>query len=97
MRLTDGADMDTVGGVLSTVKVVLAAGAAAVLPAVSEAVPAARVMPRVPSPVMPLIVTVLDPVPAPDTVAVPSAVPVLLSVIFPSASITLSAPVYVMV
>ena len=50
--------MVTVGGVLSTMKVVAGAGGGARLPARSEAVPAANEMPSVPSPVMPLMVTV---------------------------------------
>ena len=44
--------MITVGAVLSTVNVVLGPAAGALLPAVSDAVPAAIEMPSVPSPVI---------------------------------------------
>ena len=58
--------MDIVGGVLSTLKVVLGPAAGAELPAVSVAVPEAIDMPSVPSPVMLEMVTVLV-VPEPVT------------------------------
>src|SRR4051794_34131014 len=52
------------GGVLSTASVAPGPAAAALLPAVSVAVPAAREIPRVPSPVTPDSVTVrVAPVP----------------------------------
>ena len=60
--------------------------AGAVLPALSEAVPAAIEMPKVPAPVIPEMVTVYE-VPEPDNPTVPLAVLVLLSVIFPSAKV----------
>ena len=78
--------MDIVGAVLSTVKVVLAAEAKAVLPTVSVAVPAAMDIPRLPSPVMLEIVTVLV-VPVPLTAIAPSASPVLFKVILPVARV----------
>ena len=87
----------TVGGVLSTVNVVDAPIALDVLPAVSDAVPAAIDIPKVPSPVMFEIVTALVAVPEPVTATVPFAVPVLFKVTFPFARVTVSAPVYVMV
>ena len=80
--------MEIVGAVLSTVNVVLALDAGAVLPAVSLAVPAAIEMPSVPSPEMLEIVTVRV-VPVPDTASVPVAVPVVFSVMFPVASVLL--------
>jgi hypothetical protein len=76
----------TVGVVLSTRKVVLGPAAAALLPAVSVAVPAAIEIPSVPSPVRLLIVTVRV-TPDPVTPTVPFAVPVLLSVTSPVASV----------
>jgi hypothetical protein len=76
-----------VGGVLSTLNVVLGPAAGAVLPAVSLAVPAAIEIPRVPSPEMLLIVTVRV-VPLPGATAkAPLAVPVLFSVMFPTANV----------
>jgi len=74
------------GAVLSTVKVALGPAAAAVLPARSEAVPAAIEMPSVPLPVMLETVTVrvvLLPVTATD----PDAVPVVFSVTSVPASV----------
>src|SRR5207244_3558495 len=60
----DGWPMAIVGGVLSTMKVALGPAAGAVLAAESAAEPASMVMPRVPSPVILLIVTTrLVPVP----------------------------------
>ena len=56
--VADGAPMEIVGAVLSTVKVPLGPAAGARLPARSEAVPAAIEIPRLPLPVMLLIVTV---------------------------------------
>ena len=89
--------METVGAVLSTLKVVLGPAAAAVFPALSLAVAEAKEMPKVPSPVIELIVTVLVLVPEPLTATVPSADPVLLSVTLPATRETESAPVYVIV
>ena len=62
-------------------KVVLGSAAAAVLPAVSLAVPSVIMIPMAPSPVMPQIVTVWLVIPAPLTTTVPLAVPVLFRVI----------------
>jgi hypothetical protein len=76
----------TVGGVLSTRKVVLGPAAAALLPAVSVAVPAAIEIPSVPSPVR-LLIVIVRVVPEPVTPTVPLAVPVLLRVTFPVASV----------
>ena len=69
----------TTGPVLSTVKVALGALAGAPFPAPSVAVPAANEIPKVPSPLILESVTNLD-TPAPLTLTVAFAVPVLLSV-----------------
>ena len=74
------------GGVLSTVKVALGPAAGAMLPAVSDAVPAAMEMPIVPSPTVLVMVTVRV-VPEPETKTVPLAVPVLFNVTFPAVSV----------
>ena len=58
MMVLLGALIATLTTVLSTVNVVLGPAAAAVLPARSDAVPAAMLMPIVPEPVMLEIVTV---------------------------------------
>src|SRR5262249_61698138 len=71
------------GGVLSTANVALGPAAGAPLPAVSVAVPAAREIPRAPSPVMPDSVTVRV-VPVPETATVALAVPVRFSVTSPA-------------
>ena len=89
--------MVTVGGVLSTVKVALGPEAGAGLPPRSLAVPAARLIPRVPSPVRFDRVIVRVVVPVPLTTAVPLAVPVLFRVTSPFASVTESVPMYVIV
>lgn len=68
-----------------------------VFPALSDAVSAAIEIPRIPSPEVLEIVTNLDDVPDPVTAIVPVAVSVVFKVISPFASVTLSAPVYVMV
>src|SRR5438093_8033066 len=74
------------GAVLSTVNGVLGPAAGAVLPGVSVAVPAAIEIPSVPSPVMLESVTVrVGPVPVTPIDAV--AVPVVFSVISPTASV----------
>jgi hypothetical protein len=78
--------IETFGGVLSTVNVALGPAAAAVLPAVSLAVPAAIEMPSVPSPVILLSVTVRV-LPEPETPTVALAVPVEFSVILPGARV----------
>ena len=84
--VADGALRVMAGAVLSTINVVLGPAAAALLPAVSVAVPAATEMPIVPSPVILLIVTVRV-LPLPEIATVPLAVPVLFNVIFPAASV----------
>ena len=75
-----------VGAVLSTMKVALGPAAGARLPARSEAVPAAIEIPREPSPVMLLMVTVRVR-PEPETLSVPLAVPVLFRVMFAAARV----------
>src|SRR5213592_1562151 len=74
------------GPPLSTVNVALGPAAGAVLPAVSVAVPAAIEMPSVPLPVMLESVTVRG-VPLPVTAIDAVAVPVVFSVISPTASV----------
>src|SRR6185369_993921 len=74
------------GGVLSTMNVALGPAAGALLPAVSEAVPAAMEIPIVPSPVV-FVMVIVRVVPEPDTRTVPFAVPVLFNVTFPTASV----------
>src|SRR5258708_1506275 len=56
--VTDGALIWILGGVLSTMNVVLGPAAGARFPAVSDAVPAAMEIPSVPSPVIELSVIV---------------------------------------
>ena len=86
--------MLTVGSVVSTLNVVLGPAAVAELPALSEAVPDAMEIPRVPSPEIPVIVTVaLLVLPFVTTTLDALAVPVLLSVILPFSKLTVSAPV----
>ena len=75
------------GDVLSTTNVALGPAAGARLPAKSEAVSAASEIPNVPSPVMPLMVTVRVS-PVPETPTVPVAVPVVFSVMSEAASVT---------
>ncbi len=84
--------METDGAVLSTLKVVPGPALAAVLPAVSLAVPAAMLMPSVPSPVMLLIRTVAVVLVPLSTLTVPLAVPVLFSVTLPLSRLTEFAP-----
>ena len=80
------------GAVLSTVKVVLGPAAAAVLPAVSDAVPAASETPTVPSPVMLDNVTVRV-LPEPLTSTWPTeALPVVFTVTSPPAKEMLLSP-----
>ena len=91
--MTLGALIEMVGPVLSTVNVPLGPAAGAGLVAASVAVPAAILMPRVPLPVVPVMVTVRVVVPVPVTVTVPVAVPVgLFKVMFPVAKVTAVAP-----
>ena len=80
-------------GLLSTITVLLGPADGAVLPAASLAVPAAIVMPNVPSPVMLLIVTVREVLSVPLTPMAPFAVPVLFKVILDAVRLTKSAPV----
>jgi len=70
----------------TTLNVVDGPDAGAVLPARSDAVPAAIEIPNVPVPVMPEMVTVRV-VPEPETPMVPDAPPVEFSVILPVASV----------
>src|SRR5215470_18855676 len=79
VKVVEGEPMEMLGGVLSTVKVALGPAARAVLPTVSEAVPATMEMPIVPSPVVLVMVTVRV-VPEPEIRTVPLAVPVLFNV-----------------
>jgi len=79
--LADGAPMLIVGTVLSTVIAALTPEAGARLPSRSTAVPAAREIFRVPLPLMELSVTVRMLPELPSTETMPSAVPVLVSVI----------------
>src|SRR5258708_744806 len=94
----EGADIVMPGGVLSTVNVALGPEAGAMLPTASVAVPAAIEIPKVPSPLMFVIVTVRG-LPVPETEITPLAVPVLLSVTFAavSAAVTDVASEYVTV
>jgi len=73
--------MPMVGRMLSQVKTALGPAAGALLPDLSVAVPSGMEMPRVPSPLMALMVTVRV-VPVPVTATVPLAVPVLFRVMF---------------
>ena len=77
VMLLEGAPMlaETAAG--STEKDVLGPAAAAVLPAASEAVPAARRSAMVPVPEMLSTVIVRCDAPEPETEAVPAAVPVV--------------------
>src|SRR5947208_1787626 len=100
LTVTGAAGLVTVGAlgaVLSTVKVVLGPAEAAVLPAVSLAVPDAIEIPRVPSPVIGERVTIRVAVPVPDTATVAAAVPVVFNVMSPDASVTKLALPYVTV
>ena len=82
-----------VGGVLSTLNVVLGPAEEAVFPASSEAVLAASEMERVPSPVMLPRVTVRVALPEPETVLLPAeALSVLVTVMLSLARTTLFAP-----
>jgi len=78
--VVDGRPILMVGGLLSTVKLALGAVAGARFPAISLEVPAARVIPRAPLPLMALMVTVRV-LPDPVTATAPVAVPVALRVI----------------
>ena len=78
---------------LSTVKLVLGPAAEARFPAVSLAVDAAILIPSVPSPVIPEILTVIVVVPDPVTATVPVALPVASRVMFEFSRVTASAPV----
>ena len=84
--------MDSVGAVLSTAKVALGSVGVAVFPAVSDAVPPAKLMPKVSSPLMALIVTVGVLVVPPLTDTVPVAVPVVSKDTSPVVRFTVSAP-----
>lgn len=87
----EGEPIETVGAVLSTIKVVLAGVEVAIgLPAASLAVVEAIVIPKVPLPLMPEMVITLVLVPDPETppTKVPVAVPVTFSVMLVVASVT---------
>ena len=71
---------------MSTVKVVLGPAPGALLPARSLAVPEAMVIPSVPSPVIPEMVTVRVS-PVPETPSVPVAVLVVFKVMLPVARV----------
>ena len=88
----DGALMLTVGAELSTANDALGPPALARLPAASVAVPGAMVNPSVPSPATPVNVTVRVEVPDPVTVAVPTALPVLVIAISASDNVIAEAP-----
>ena len=92
VSVTEGAPILTVGGVLSTLKVLLGPAPVSVLPTLSEEVPAAIEIPMVPSPVIELIVMVgLFVVPL-DTPIEPDASPLVSRVTSPEVRFTLSAP-----
>ena len=91
MLLAEGAEILSVGAVLSTVKVLLGPAAAALLPRVSEAVAAAREIPTAPSPLQELRVTVLVVVPLPLTAEEQLAVPPALTVTLAFTRLTVSA------
>ncbi len=78
----------TTGAELSTTIAALGPAAAARLPALSFAEPAATDIRRVPSPLIPDIVTVRMVVPEPVTATVPFAVPVLSKVISAAVRVT---------
>ena len=86
VSVAEGAPMLMDGPVLSTVKVVLAEDAGALLPAVSVAVFAPMLMPSVPFPAMLEIETVRV-FPVPVTTRVPVAVSVAFNVMFPVARV----------
>ena len=88
----DGDPIETVGAVLSSVKVVDGPTAAAVFPAASEAEAAATEIPTAPSPEQDVRVTVRVVVPAPLTAAEQVAVPEVFTVISPFARLTEVAP-----
>ena len=88
----EGVPIEIDGAVLSTVKVPLGPAAAAVLPAVSLAVPAAMEMPSVPSPVMLERVTVRVE-PEPETLTLlAEAEPVEFTVTLPELSVMELSP-----
>ncbi len=76
----DGLEIDKVGPIVSTVKVLLGPADDARFPNESTAVPEAIEIPNVPFPVIPEILTVLVEGPVPETDTVPLAVPVLFKV-----------------
>ena len=78
LLVAEGAEMTTVGAVVSTANGALGPVPGARLAAKSLAVPPPTEMPRVPSPLMPEIVTVREE-PEPEMAIVPLAVPVLFN------------------
>ena len=91
--VTEGALIDKVGTVLSSIKVVDGPALKAEFPAESAAVPEAIEIPIVPSPEQEDSVTVRVEVPAPLTAAEHVADPDVLTVTSPLASVTADAPV----
>ena len=89
----EGDPIVTVGAVLSSVNVLEGPAAAAVFPAESEAVAAAREIPTAPSPEQDDRVTVRVAEPAPLTAAEQAAVPDALTVMSALAKVTAEAPV----
>ena len=81
-----------VGETLSTTNVALGPAAGAKLPALSVAVPAAMVIPKVPSPVIELMVTVRL-LPVPVTAIIPEAVLVVFRVMFAGIRVLVLKPV----
>ena len=88
----EGAPIESVGAVLSTLKVVEGPAPESALAALSVLVAAATVIPTVPFPLQEERETVRAEVPVPLTASVQSAVPVLLSVTSPTTSATDDAP-----
>ena len=91
--VTEGALITRVGAVLSSINVVEGPALREVFPAASDEVPEAIEIPMVPSPEQDDNVTVRVEVPVPLTAAEQVAVPDVLTVISPLASVTAEAPV----
>lgn len=92
VRVADGAPIVALGIEFATWKVALGPAESAD-PAAFVAVPAATDMPRVPSPVIPDMVTVRVVRSVPVTVTVPLAVPVLFRITLPDERLNDVAPV----
>ena len=91
--VAEGAPIAIVGAVLSSMKVVDGPALKLRFPEASLALPDAIVMPIVPSPEQDASVTVRVAAPAPLTVAVQAAVPVVFTVMSLLANVTVDAPV----